>query len=97
VRIFNRSTVRAFGDKHVDARSALSAWFAELERASWTGPEDVERRYASASFLKGDRIVFNVKGNTYRVVVAVRYEFHAVYIRFIGTHAEYDAIDAETV
>jgi mRNA interferase HigB len=57
----------------------------------------VKRRYASASFLEGDRVVFNVKGNKYRIVVAIRYEFHAVYIRFIGTHAEYDAIDAETV
>ncbi len=102
MRFFNRSTVRAFGEAHGDARSALSAWalsawFAEVERASWLGPEDVRRRYASASFLKGDRVVFNLKGNTYRIVVAVRYEFHAVYIRFIGTHAEYDAIDAETV
>ena len=81
----------------MDARSALSAWFAEVERSSWTRPEDVKRRYASASLLKGDRVVFNVKGNKYRIVVAIRYEFHAVYIRFIGTHAEYDAIDAETV
>jgi mRNA interferase HigB len=97
VRIFNRSTVRAFGETHVDARSALTAWFTEVERASWIGPEDVKRRYVSASFLKGDRIVFNVKGNKYRIVVAVRYEFHAVYIRFIETHAEYDTIDAETV
>jgi mRNA interferase HigB len=97
VRIFNRSIVRAFGAAHAEARSALSAWFAEVERASWTGPEDVKRRHASASFLAGDRIVFNVKGNKYWIVVAVRSEFHAVYIRFIGTHGEYDAIDAETV
>ncbi len=68
-----------------------------MERANWRAPEDVKRRYASASFLEGDRVVFNVKGNKYRIVVAIRYEFHAVYIRFIGTHAEYDAIDAETV
>jgi mRNA interferase HigB len=97
VRIFNRSTVRAFADAHADARRPLFAWFAEVESRSWRGPEDIKIRYPSASLIAGNRIVFNIKGNKYRVVVAVKYEFFAAYIRFIGTHAEYDAIDAVTI
>lgn len=97
VRVFNRSTVRAFADEHADARQPLYAWFAEVERADWSGPEDIKTQYPSASLLADNRVVFNVKGNKYRVIVAVRYEFFAVYIRFIGTHAEYDKIDAATI
>jgi mRNA interferase HigB len=97
VRVFNRSTVKAFADAHADAREPLFAWFAELEGAAWGGPTDVKTRYPSASILGGDRVVFNIKGNKYRVVVAVKYDFFSVYIRFIGTHAAYDAIDAATI
>jgi mRNA interferase HigB len=97
VRVFNRSTVKAFGDDHADARQPLFAWFAEVVRARWSGPDDIRVRFPSASFLAGNRVVFNIKGNKYRVVVAIRYEFFAVYIRFIGTHAEYDDVDAATV
>ena len=97
MRVFNRSTIRAFADEHADARQALFAWFAEVQRANWSGPDEIKASYASASFLAGNRVVFNVKGNKYRVVVAVKYEFIAVYIRFIGTHAEYDKIDAATI
>jgi mRNA interferase HigB len=97
VRVFNRSTVRAFADAHADVRQPLLAWFAEVARAHWSGPDDIKTRYPSASFLRADRVVFNVKGNKYRVVVAVKYEFFAVYIRFIGTHAAYDEIDAATI
>ena len=97
MRVFNRSTVTAFGDRHADARQPLFAWFAEVEGATWAGPEDIKDRYASASILGNDRVVFNIKGNKYRGVVAVKYEFFAVYIRFIGTHAEYDDIDATTI
>jgi mRNA interferase HigB len=97
VRVFNRSTVRAFADAHADARQPSFAWFADLQRARWSGPDDVKARYPSASFLAGNRVVFNLKGNKYRAVVAIKYEFFAIYIRFIGTHAEYDAIDASTI
>ena len=97
VRVFNRSSVTAFAAAHADARQPLFAWFAEVEKASWSGPEDIKSRYPSASLLAGNRVIFNVKGNDYRVVVAIKYEFFAVYIRFIGTHAEYDKIDAATV
>lgn len=97
MRVFNRSTVRAFAEEHADARQPLFAWFAEVEAATWSGPESIKKRYPSASFLAGDRVVFNVKGNKYRVIVALKYDFFAVYIRFIGTHAEYSAIDAATI
>jgi mRNA interferase HigB len=98
VRIFNRSTLQEFWEKHADAEQPLRAWFAEVSKAKWEATTDVTRRYRSADFLPGDRIVFNIKGNTYRLVVAVKYRpFYCVYIRFIGTHAEYDRIDAAAV
>ena len=97
VRVFNRSTVQAFAGAHADARQPLLAWFAEVTKANWAGPEDIKTRYASASLIGGDRAVFNIKGNRYRIVVAIKYEFFAVYIRFIGTHSEYDEIDAAAV
>jgi mRNA interferase HigB len=97
VRVFNRSTVRAFADAHADARQPLFAWFAEVAGASWNSPDDIKTRFPSASFLAGNRVVFNIKGNKYRVIVAIKYEFFAAYIRFIGTHAEYDAIDAGAI
>lgn len=97
MRVFNRSTVKAFADAHTDARQALFAWFAEVQQVVWSGPDDVKSQYPSASFLPGNRVVFNIKGNKYRIVVAVKYDFFAAYIRFIGTHAEYDKIDAATI
>jgi mRNA interferase HigB len=87
----------AFANQHADSRKSLFAWFSEVATATWRGPDDIRARYPSASFLAGNRIVFNLKGNKYRVIVAIKYEFFAVYIRFIGTHAEYDAIDALTI
>jgi len=69
----------------------------ETRIASWKTPQDIRQRYATASFLRGNRVVFNIKGNDYRLVVAVAYRFEAVYIKFVGTHAQYDAIDATTV
>lgn len=97
MRVFSLSTLRVFWEAHADAAQALRAWFAEAERADWTGPQDIKARYRSADFLPGDRVVFNIKGNNYRLVVAIKYPFKAVYVRFVGTHAEYDEIDAEHV
>jgi mRNA interferase HigB len=97
VRVFNRSTVVEYGEAHADAREPLLAWFKEVEHASWSGPQDIKRAYATASIVNDERVVFNIKGNRYRVVVAVKYQFFAVYIRFIGTAADYDRIDAATI
>ena len=87
MRVFNRSTIQAFADTHADARQPLFAWFADVNKSSWAGPDDIKPRYPSASFVAGNRVVFNIKGNRYRIVIAIKYEFFAVYIRFIGTHA----------
>jgi mRNA interferase HigB len=97
VRVFNRSTVTAYAMANARARPSLYAWFHEVEKACWTGPDEVKRQFPAASIIDNNRVIFNVGGNNYRIIVMVKYEFHAVYIRFIGTHAEYDKIDAATV
>jgi mRNA interferase HigB len=90
-------TLKSFWEKHPGAESSLGAWYTEARRANWRSPRDIKAAYRTASILRNSRIVFNIKGNTYRLVVAVKYEFQVVYIRFVGTHAEYDKIKAEEV
>ena len=97
MRIIAVSHLRAFWRKHPDAGQALKAWADEVKHATWKRPADIKDQYRSASFLKNRRVVFNIKGNDYRLVVSVAYRFQAVYVKFVGTHAEYDTIDAETV
>jgi mRNA interferase HigB len=98
MRIFSRSTLMDFWAKHPDARDPLRLWFTIVEKASWGGPADVRSVFGSADFLPNNRIVFDIKGNTYRLIVQVKYDpLYLVYIRFVGTHAEYDRIDASTV
>jgi|SRR5579884_528650 mRNA interferase HigB len=97
MRVIARRALREFWEKHPDAEEALLAWFREAEAADWDSPVAVKARYASASILGGDRVVFNIRGNTYRLVVRINYPYRMVYVRFVGTHAEYDAIDAEEV
>ena len=102
MRLVARSTLTEFVaslDGHRDQKaveSALRAWFAEVRRARWSSPADVKRLYASASIV-GDRLVFNIKGNDYRLVVAVDYGRGIAYIKWLGSHAEYDRIDVEVV
>lgn len=81
---------------HPDAEGPLRAWYAEANAAEWTKPQDLKDRFPSADFI-GDRVVFNIKGNTYRLIVAVYFPGRIMFIKFIGTHAEYDEIDAVTV
>jgi mRNA interferase HigB len=90
-------TLRSFWEKHPDAENALRAWYIEAKRATWRGPRDIKNAYRTASILQNNRVVFNIKGNSYRLVVAVKYDFQIVYIRFIGTHGAYDKIDAEEI
>jgi len=99
VRIIAFSRLRDFWQQpgRGDAEQALRAWYAEAKRADWRTPSEVKAAYGNASLLPGNRVVFNIRGNKYRLVVAVRYEFRLMYVRFIGTHAEYDSVDAETV
>ena len=86
-----------FWDQQPLAKQALQIWFEDASRAQWSSPQDIKRRYASASSVASNRVAFNIKGNEFRLVVAVVYQFRAVYIKFVGTHAQYDAIDAATV
>ena len=97
MRIISKRTLRAFWIRYPDAEEPLSAWYREVEKADWEKPAQVKERYRSASFVKGNRVVFNIKGNTYRLIVKINYEYRVVYVRFVGTHAEYDKIDAKEV
>lgn len=97
MRVIAIATLRAFWMRHPDAEQPLKSWYEEALAANWAQPADIKAQYRSASILKNRRVVFNVKGNDYRVIVAVAYRLQVVYIKFIGTHKEYDAVDAETV
>lgn len=83
--------------KHGDSQQQLQSWYQEALKASWQTPNEIKRDYPSASFLANNRIVFNIKGNRYRLIVRVNYDYQMVWIRFIGTHSEYDKINAETI
>ncbi|MCY1304000.1 RelE-like toxic component of a toxin-antitoxin system [compost metagenome] len=97
MRIVAISQLKAFWEQHPDAEQPLLAWIDEARKAQWSSPADIKDQYRSASILKSRRVVFNIKGNDYRLVVAVAYRFGALYIKFVGTHKQYDAVDADTV
>lgn len=80
-----------------DAEGPLKAWLAEARAAQWKSPQDVKRQYANASIISNNRVVFNIKGNDYRLIVAIAYKMQYVYVKFVGTHAEYDRVDATVV
>lgn len=97
MRVIAKKTLREFWKKHEDAEQPLKAWFDETSKANWYGPRDIKADYPSASFLAENRVVFNIKGNTYRLIVKINYKYEMVWIRFIGTHAEYDKINANKI
>jgi mRNA interferase HigB len=97
MRVISRARLREFWKKHADAEDSLKAWCAEAETSHWRKPSDIKAEYPSASFIAGNRVVYNIQGNRYRLIVAIKYEFEIVYIRFVGTHAEYDKVDATKV
>ncbi len=97
MRVVAVSTLRSFWARHPDAEQPLKAWYEEASHATWTQPADIKLHYRSASVLKNRRVVFNIKGNDYRLIVAVAYQLQVVYVKFVGTHQEYDAVDAQTV
>lgn len=99
MRVIAVSTLKAFWEQkgHGDAEQPLKAWYEEAREAAWQQPADIKAQYGNASILKNRRVVFNIKGNDYRLVVAVSYKLQVVYVKFIGTHQAYDAIDAEKV
>ncbi len=100
VRIIALSTLKSFvgrNPSYADAHEPLMAWYRQTRRADWATPADVKRDVRSASILKDGRAVFNVAGNKYRVVVWINYPYRVMYIRFVGTHRQYDTIDAQTI
>ena len=97
MRVIARSTLTLYGAANARADQALRAWYAEANQASWTTPAEVKSHYGNASILKDGRVVFNICGNEFRLVVWINYDFFTIYIRFIGTHAEYDKIDSQTI
>lgn len=98
MRIFSRGTLIEFWRKHPEAEGALRLWFAIVEKANWTGPAEVKAVFGSADFLQDNRVVFDIRGNNYRLIAQVKYApLFLVYIRFVGTHADYDRVDASTI
>jgi mRNA interferase HigB len=97
MRVIAVSKLREFWGRHADAEQPLRAWVAAVVAANWSTPMDITSQFTTATILKSRRVVFNIKGNDYRLVVAVAYKFGAAYVKFIGTNAEYDRIDASTV
>ena len=97
MRIISRKALREFWAKHSDAEQPLRAWYANVKRADWKNPSGVKAAYRNASLIANNRVVFNIKGNSYRLVAAIDYQYSIVFIRFLGTHQEYDKIDATTI
>jgi mRNA interferase HigB len=96
-RIFSKSTLREFWEIHADTEQYLKTWYETVKNANWKTPKDVKQTYVNASILKNNRIVFNIKGNSYRLIAKFNFEKQWLFIRFIGTHLEYDKIDANTI
>jgi mRNA interferase HigB len=93
MRIIAKKSLREFWERHPDAEEPLLAWFREVEQEDWDTPAKVKEKYRSASIVGKNRVVFNIKGNSYRLVVKINYAARIVFIRFVGTHADYDRID----
>ena len=100
VRVIALATLKRFVDarsSHADAREPVMAWYRQVRAADWASPAEVKRDIRNASILKDGRAVFNIAGNKYRIVVWINYPYRVVYIRFVGSHRDYDAIDAQTI
>lgn len=97
MNIVKRQTINLLGNKYPRAKKQLDVWYHEAKSAKWKSPADVKQEYSKASILKNKRIVFDINGGEYRLIVKVEYEFQAIFILFFGTHQEYDLIDANTI
>ena len=97
MRVLSRRPLHALAKRFPEAKAELDAWFHEAEAAMWANPAEVKDQYGNASVLKGSRVVFNICGNKYRLIVKMNYAYSVVYIRFAGTHREYDQINAEEI
>ncbi|HAH64630.1 MAG TPA: addiction module toxin RelE [Rhizobiales bacterium] len=97
MRIVSKKKLREFWELHPDAKQPLLAWYREVEKEDWDTPAKVKEKYRNASIVGDNRVVFNIKGNSYRLVVKISYPARVVLVRFVGTHAEYDEIDVKEV
>jgi mRNA interferase HigB len=97
MRIIAKKALRDFWQLHPDAEGPLLAWYREVEKEDWDSPAKLKEKYRSASIVGNNRVVFNIKGNDYRLVVRINYYYRVVYVRFIGTHRDYDTINVEEV
>lgn len=97
MRIISRKTLKAFWENHPDAEQPLKAWFQEAEKSDWRSFNDLKTQFKTASLVGNDRVVFNIKGNSYRLVVLVMFKEGRIFIRFVGTHKEYDQINAKSI
>ena len=99
MRIISRKTLRQFWEQreHADAQQPLQAWFREAANADWSSPAAIKAAYHSASIVANNRVVFNIAGNKYRLVVKVNYAYRVMYIRFVGTHRQYDKIEVTEI
>lgn len=99
MRVISITPLRDFWEtpKHKDSEQPLKAWHSEAKNAEWKTPQDIKDKYGNASFIANNRVVFNIHGNKYRLVVGVNYDFGAVFVKYVGTHKQYDEIDATSV
>jgi mRNA interferase HigB len=99
VRLFNLRSLREFWEQpgHEDAQEPLRAFYFEVLKANWANPNELRSRYPSADFVGNGRVIFNIKGNNYRLIAEINYSRQLFFVKFIGTHAEYDKIDPRTV
>ena len=97
MNVLSRPTLEIFWTKHADSRIPLEFWYNDVKKANWKTPQEIKKQFSSTSFLSNNRVVFDIKGNAYRIICSVSYSRQALYIKFIGTHAEYDKIDANKV
>ena len=97
MRIIAKKILREFWVKHPDSEQQLKSWFQETSTAKWTDPNQIKLEYPSASILADNRVVFNIKGNHYRIIVKVSYDYQMIWIRFIGTHTEYNKVNAKKI
>lgn len=96
-RIFAKSTLKEFWDKHPESEQYLKTWYDTVRSSDWRSPNDVKKTYANASVLKDNRIIFDIKGNKYRLVAKFNFDKQWVFIRFIGTHEAYDKVDVNII
>ena len=97
MQIFNKSAIKQNAKAHAPARDSLRSWYAEAVEAAWTTPEQVKAQFPKASIIANNPVVFDIAGNSYRLIASMNYKFQSAYIKFFGTHAQYDRIDAAFV